>query len=279
AIRALQPLVSRRSIDAVVRNLGDPDPLVRTAAVSALERFPQQARLELGLAAIGDDIRAVRLEAARQLAVVPPQAIPSDKRASVQLAIEEYIAAQHSNADRPEAHLNLGLLYAAQGDVIQSERAYRTALKLDPKFVPAYVNLADLLRAQGNEALAIEALREAMKTVTDSAELHHALALALIRQRQQNDALALLKRAAELAPDVARYSYVYGVALNSAGRRDEALTVLEQAQQSHPNDRDILFALVTMHRDAGHQEATRRYARELSQHLPDDPALRALAGE
>lgn len=51
---------------------------------------------------------------------------------------------QEVNAERPEAQVNLGTLYADQGRAQDAEAAYRKAIRLQPRFVPAYVKMAHL---------------------------------------------------------------------------------------------------------------------------------------
>jgi Flp pilus assembly protein TadD len=93
-----------------------------------------------------------------------------------------------------------------------------------------------------------------MHTPND-AELHHALGLNLVRQRRAADALPELARATAVDAANARYAYVYAIALNSAGRTDEAIRTLESSHARHPAERDTLFALVTINRDAGRTNA------------------------
>ncbi len=42
----------------------------------------------------------------------------------------KYIALQRANADRPEAHINLGLFYSERRDAVKAEAEYRAALRL-----------------------------------------------------------------------------------------------------------------------------------------------------
>jgi hypothetical protein len=67
--------------------------------------------------------------------------------------------------------------------------------------------------------------------------------------------LIALERAAEIDSGKGRYAYVYAAALNSAGRTVDAIKTLEPSHARHPADRDTLFALVTINRDAGHTAA------------------------
>jgi Flp pilus assembly protein TadD len=101
----------------------------------------------------------------------------------------------------------------------------------------------------------------------------HGLGLLLVRGKRAGEALPWLMGAAERAPENARYAYVYGIALNSTGQIDKALDVLASAQKRHPHDRNLLYALVTMNRDAGRLQSARRYAEKLAAVAPNDPAI------
>jgi tetratricopeptide (TPR) repeat protein len=106
-------------------------------------------RFELAFNLLIDQVRAVRIKAITILASVPKEKLTAEQRAIFEKAIDEYIIAQPANADCPESHLNIGLLYAQLGRVADAESAYQTAIKRQPSFVPAYVNFAEPPARQG----------------------------------------------------------------------------------------------------------------------------------
>ncbi len=284
-----QPAVARASAVALLPHypgprtsevlhgaLKDADPLVRSAAVEALGNDAPEERLRWLLPLAADSVRSVRIDVAQALAGVSPDNASAEERAALARATSEFIAAQQFNADRPEAHANLGMFYALSGHHEQSETELRKALAIDPTFVPASVNLADLYRAGGDEAQAEAVLRSALHKSGKAAPLHFALGLALARQQRTNEALAELQQAARLAPEQPRYAYVYGVALHSKVSAAEGIRVLAQAHQRFPGDVEILQALATMERDRGQSGAARRYAQQLVELVPDDPQAQAL---
>jgi len=262
--------------EVVRRGLGHSDPLIRQSALGALVGTDAATRIALAAPLLHDPVRAVRLEAASLLAGVAPEQLDAGQRDALDRALSEYVDAQRLNADRPDGRLNLGSFYARQHRIGQAEAEFRAAMRIEPQYVPAYVNLADLYREQGREADAQRTLREGLRQVPDNAELHHALGLALARQKRLPDALVELRKAAALAPDSARFAYVYGVALHSSGKAGAATRELEQALKRHPGDRDILFALASFSRDAGHSAQARDYANRLLALVPQDPDARAL---
>jgi len=153
---------------------------------------------------------------------------------TLQTAISEYVDAQKMNAERPEAHLNLGLLEIRRGRFPEAENEYRTAISLEPSFGPGYVNLADLFRMQSRDAAAESTLRLGARLAPLDASVAHSLGLVLVREHTLNEALLWLASAAKMAPGSRRYVFVYGVALYSAGQKDEAIRVLETIAAHDP---------------------------------------------
>ena len=216
---------------------------------------------------------------ARLLAALPADRLPEQVRGQLAKDIQEYIGVQEFNAERPEAQVNLGTLYADLGRNEEAEAAYRKAIERQPNYIPAYVNVAHLLSALRREQEADGVLRRGLERNPKSSDLEHALGLSLVRQKRVDEATAALARAAKLAPDNARYGYVYAVALQSGGKLDEAIWVLDDVHQRHPGDIDTLVALVTFNRDGGHPTAALKFARELQELMPNNPTVDQLVGE
>ena len=229
----------------------DPSPLVRAAAVEALGSLPPHQRELLLQASLEDPVRLVRTLAGRWLAGPAPAGLSRWQHRLRASAAREYQEVQRLHADHPGGRTNLGDLYRDQRDFERAEASYRQAIALEPAFIPAYLNLADLYRETDREGEGKKLLLEALKTAPRSASAHHALGLLLVRTGERRAALDHLARAVELDPDNSGHAYVYGVALNSLGRSARATHVLEQALRSRPHDRDLLFALATIHRDRG----------------------------
>ena len=279
ALDRLRAVAQSRYLFSIQRLLTDDDPLVRGAALRFLEAADPRTRVDQGWLLLDDPVRMVRLEATRLLASLMRQRLPEKFREQLARSIEEYAQSQHVNADRPEAHLNLGLIAVAAGDVQQAEQSYKTALRLDARFSPAYVNLADLYRQQGRDQDGERLLRAGIAANSDSADLRYALGLLLVREKRLGESLPYLRRAAESSPELARYAYVYALALQGAGDMTQAISTLEKAADRHPTDRDTLVALATLHRDGGDLPAAIRYADQLVKHYPDDAQARRLRAE
>jgi len=277
ALGLLREFLSAASLPAVEAGLRDDNPLVRAAALGTLEALPPERRVTLAGPALRDPIRVVRIAAAQALAGI--RGFAPDQQSELDRAIAELIASEMVSAERPETHLNLANLYSRLGRPAEAESQLRSALRLDPRFVPALVNLADLLRGIGRDADGEGLLQEALGLEPDSAEAIHALALLRVRQGRQAEAVRLLRRAATLRPETIRFAYVYAVALNSTGDPKGAIAVLEQAHRRRPANRDVLAALVSIARERGDLQTALRHAETLATLLPSDGLVQAQRSE
>lgn len=263
AVGELAQYASPAAVPTLRAALADADPMMRKAALEALTAFPTRIRGPMAAPLADDPVLDVRIKAGRVLGGVPDAELDAGQRAARDRAFAAYVASQDAIAERPEAHYDLGLLYAERGETAKAEQAFRQALTLQPDFVPAYANLADMYRALGREADAERIIDEGLQAVPDNASLLHAKGLALVRDNQQREALGWFERAHRADPANPRFAYVYAVALHSAGQDKPARSVLETALQASPYDPSLLLTLASLERDAGHIDKARDYARRL----------------
>jgi predicted CXXCH cytochrome family protein len=256
--------------ESVRGGVKDDSSLVRRAVPAALSNSDPSATGSVLESLTRDPVLSVRIETAEVLASAPTSTIAPEVTASLAHATDEYIAAQQLNADRPEAHLNLGLLYSKQARFDEAENEFKTALSLDPTFAPAAVDLADLYREQTRDQAGESVLEDAIVRSPEDASLRESLGLLMVRQKQGQKALELFADAARLNPSNARYAYVYAIALNGSGQTNAAIEKLEGNVKAHPYDRDSLSALANFYDQAGKFEEALTYAQRLAELDPED---------
>jgi tetratricopeptide (TPR) repeat protein len=277
AISLLPAHLTAASLPALQKAASDPDPLLRLAAASVMAALSPKDRLRAGVTLLWDPARAVRIEAVPAFANVPDAELASEQRAAFDRALDDYLLAQRANAERPDAHVKIGIVFASRGRLEDARRAYQAALRIAPWFVPAHVQLADLLRRQGRDDEGEAELRKALRDDAGSATLHQALGQLLARRGRRAEALAELRRAQELDPADPRLARDYALSLQAAGRPDEALAVLRSAQRLCSGARELLVPLVSLSRQQGAEREAAAWARRLLETNPDDPEARALA--
>ena len=254
--------------EAVHAGVRDDWALVRRAAAHSLSNTDPAASANALAPLLSDPVRAVRIEAAEVLAGLPAGNLPTNVAVALSRATDEYISSQQLNADRPEAHMNLGLLYARANHFDKAEQELKISLSLDPSFAPGAVNLADLYRAQNRDDEGERILKDAIRRSPDDASLEHALGLLMVRRKREAKALEFLGAAARDEPGNARYAYVYAIALNDAGKTSAAIETLESSIKAHPYERDSLTALVNFLEQSGDPAKALTYANRLDQLEP-----------
>jgi len=261
------------SLNAIEQAIIDPVDLVRLGGLQALESVPEKTRIKLALPLLNDPTLAIRIEAARLLASTPKTVFTTAQRHLVDRVLEEYIAAQLVNAERPESHLNLGVLYTQLGRLTDAESEYLTAIRLAPRSAEGRVNLSDLYRAMGREEESEALLETVLADIPGHPEASHALGLLLVRRGETENAMSYLEAAAGAAPRNSRFAYVLAVAIHSMDRLHEANLIAEQALALHPFDAELLSLLISFSGERGKPEETLSFARRLAEVRPADVGL------
>jgi predicted CXXCH cytochrome family protein len=254
AILATLDYPSQESLASVQQMLTSQEPLLRASAVRAMDWVPVAQRYALLRDLVTDASKDVRMAVARQLASFPAEQLPGESARELSALFQEYLAVLGLNGDMPEEQMNIGLFYSARGNPVAAEKAYRTALKLAPSFLPAMLNLADLYRANEMDAQAEPLLQKAIEAAPAEAAPVHAMGLLKVRQGKLPDALPYLRKAALADPQSGRYRYVYAVALWETGSKREAVAELESALSRLPASRELVSALASYYQQLGEQE-------------------------
>ncbi|MDA1316293.1 MAG: tetratricopeptide repeat protein [Acidobacteria bacterium] len=247
----------------------DAEPLVRAGVASVLQNLPPDA-LRASLAPLlNDPLRSVRVEAARVVGSLPGRMLGSLDPEAFGAAFAEFEQAQLAHGDMPGSHLNLGAVYAAQGDAAQAEQQYLAAIRLEPGFLPARFNLSTLYNQLGRNEDAEKILRETVKLAPQEGEAHYSLGLILAEQGKIAEAAGSLEKAAEFLPGRARVRYNYALALQHLGDLPRAEIQLLQAHQTDPADPDIVNAVISFYLQRRDARKALPYVERLVELVPD----------
>jgi len=276
----------------------DSSPLIRAAAVEALQLFPGKETTQILIAATGDSCRLVRIRAAATLAGYPELSLNDAEKGSVKAATREYLDSMLSRPDQWNSHYNLGNYYLVRGELEQAISSYKKALSMEPRAVLAMVNEAicygrmgdtenahealkrafkidrgsavvnfnlALMKAQTNDLQAAEEhLRTALKANPQMAEAAYNLCVILSKDRI-DEAVDFCQKAVEIRPDVPKYAYTLAFYFKQKGDLSESSEVLERLLATYPFYVDAYLLLGEAYEKQGKRaEAVNAYYRGLS---------------
>jgi tetratricopeptide (TPR) repeat protein len=283
-IRLLATCDDARKWPALLAAANDASPLVRGAAVSALDRCPVPEAATVLVHAAADPVRLVRIRAAYALSARPSLDLAPQDRRRVAAAEAEYEASMLAVPDSAAYRYNLGNYYQNQQRPRDALRMYEDAMRLDARFTPAFVNASLVYDALGKPRQAENALRHAIDVEPQSAPARFNLGLLLAHQNNRpeaekqlrealrldpqfaaaafnlgvllakddpDEALTLCARAAELRPDEPRYGWTYAYYLVQANRLDEAVRVLRGVIERHPSYEEAQTLLAMIEQQLG----------------------------
>ena len=274
-LQHLAPMASRVSADVARKSLRDQSPLVRRAAVVALQTQAPELRWQLLSPYINDPNRAIRLQIAETLADMFNQ-LPAQEEAGLAKLISEYRESMAVSADAVSSQLNIANFELRLGNLDAAEQAYKQALMIEPAYVPALLSLADFYRSLQRTSDEKPLLTSALKIAPDSGAVQHSMGLFFVRQQDYATALTHLKLAIEQADASPYYAYVYSVALENQGQMAEAIATLKAANQRWPNQYELLLTLILYLEKSGETESVYPYLSKLSAIAPAAPAVKQL---
>lgn len=134
-----------------------------------------------------------------------------------------------------DAHLNLGNLHRARGELDAALAAYRRVLEIAPNNAAAFNNLGNIYTQQNKKAEALECYRAAVRAKPDFALAHYNLSSAFQESGQFDAALYHCRRATELAPSNAEAHNSLGFLLAHHNRAAAAKESYRRALALRPN--------------------------------------------
>lgn len=226
--------------------------LEKALAMKAGDAAAQQ-NLALAYEQAGEPARAVtlfaKLDSAARLAKkpLPPEVLAAYARSlaathQLEAAIRQLKQALAEAPHNAGLWDELGSIYGQQQNWADANRAFSSALAVDPGLAVAHFHLGMALEAEQQPGAA-EELRKACELAPDNANFALALGQGLAGEGKDGEAIPVLRRAVELDPALAAASYQLGLALQRTNQVGDAIPLLEKAAAAEPGNADILTNL------------------------------------
>lgn len=175
ALAALAAVSSEAIAKTAASHLGDPDPLVRRAAIGVQRRANPQDRVVRLIALLDDPVRSVRIEIARNLLDAPIARLPKRYSEWFSTAMSEYKASLKATADFPETQMALAGVALTSRQFEAANAAFREVTEMDPQLEQAWIMRARIQAAFGRSQEAISILEKASKANPGSIAIYQTL--------------------------------------------------------------------------------------------------------
>lgn len=175
------------------------------------------------------------------------------------------------NYDKP--NYDIGLIFAARGDLAAAKQHYLHALRLNPSYTKVHVGLGLVLAAQGDADGAVAHYREAIRLDPSLAAAHNNLAITLENIGKTDEAIAQYAEGVRLEPQHAESRCNLAAALASAGRLPAAIEQFRTALQLAPQLVEARFGLATAYAQAGQTHEAILELDDALRERPDWPAV------
>lgn len=160
-------------------------------------------------------------------------------------AAEDYLKRACAVEDNPGTFTLLGIALHNLKRDLEAEEAYRSAIRIDPKYEEAYYNLGVLLRDdRPSEAQTL--FRKALELDPDYACAHRELGWVLHSRRSDPEIEGHLRRAIELEPDDA-WAHIYLGSYQWGDDVDSAMAEFHIARELKPDWVVPLWSLGNLH--------------------------------
>lgn len=163
ALELLRSEGTSQFADRAEQFLTDADPLVRSAALGLQVHARPEDRVQRVLPLLDDELRSVRVSAARALLGAPIARLPERYRETLAAASSEFRRSLAAKSDFPETHLVLGGTALTLRNFRAAEAAFLEAVRLDPQLAQAWSMIVRIREALGDLEGARAALSDAIE--------------------------------------------------------------------------------------------------------------------
>lgn len=199
AMSLIRP-TDEQSMSVIDNGLKDVDPMVRLSSLNALNSLPPSPRMQRIKPLLNDKIRTIRATAASLLLDAKPKQFSPAEKKSFEEALEKYLQMQQTNADQPDAQLNLAQVNLMKGNIQKGIDALKQSVETDKHFIPAYLMLSEVFYTQHNNKMAKSWLKRGIKENPDDAYLYYYLGLLNASELNYDAALVNLRKANRILP-------------------------------------------------------------------------------
>lgn len=189
--------------------------------------------------------------------------LAAERSGDINQAVAAYRKALDLDARFVPAHINLISSFAKSGEPERATHHYHAALALDANFEELHYNYGVLQLSLGNVAAAAASFRQALRLNSASVEAHYNLGYCLLQMGRVADAQRQLQKTLELRPGHALALIQLGALELKSGNRADAAKRFELAlAQEAPPRAEYLYAIANAFYRAGYRADALSHAQQ-----------------
>ncbi len=162
ALWLLGPGATTLDLEDLAAFMENDDPQIRIGALNALRARAVVATAPYLLQGLNDDVRAVRLAAARAIMSQRPDRLPDSLRAGLGRAYREFGSVVQNQMDFAEAHLQVAGYSMVSGNIPSAIAALSEAVRLNPQSPQAWSSLIRMTAQVEGRSAAKKRMRQAL---------------------------------------------------------------------------------------------------------------------
>jgi tetratricopeptide (TPR) repeat protein len=177
-----------------------------------------------------------------------------------------------------EASFGLGLSRYRLRQIDTALIAFQSAVRCDPKSIPAYLAMGEIYGARKNDEQALSAYVEVLKLGPGNVAALRGAASIYLRNKLPEKAIETLERLVQAAPADVQAHIDLGAECLSTGDQDRATRQFEEALRLKPGNKAALLALANVYLRNGDSERAIATLKTVAKLAPTAPEPRFLLG-
>lgn len=220
-----------------------------------------------------DDLSARRILARIYTRLIGDQQQGKIKEDMLKRAIEQYRKITEMAPQDVNSWLMLGRLEKVAQNSVESEKAYKKVLELEPENEDALTGIAMVYADVGDTRRAAEMLSRAAEK-TPSLRTLAALASAYEQMRDYENAASTLRRAIEMAPQNPELKRALAQNLLLSGKLDESLALYQEMASEDPKDASLQLRISQIFRQQRKFDKAHEASRKAKEIDPESVEIR-----
>lgn len=184
-----------------------------------------------------------------------------------------------ADAQMPEAHYSLGMVYKEEGRLNDAVAEFDDAAKIDPHYADAYTGMGLISCAQNNIAGAISSFKHAIKLNSGDWTAHYGMGQALLQEGQTDAAIKELNIALYQFPNSWPVRLALGKAYESQGNTVAAVREYQESIRIKPENPAAYLGIANIREARGDIEHSIAELRSGLELMPNNPELHLRIGD